>query len=75
MKKTTFIFKSIMAIATITIFASCKKEIEISQNNLSGSQKVISAAQVVTNSLSAQKARPKGYAGSSTLGDSTSVTR
>ncbi|MEO6454221.1 MAG: hypothetical protein ABIN97_09125 [Ginsengibacter sp.] len=48
MKKKTNIFKSIMAIAAVTIFISCKKEIDRPQNDLSGMEKVISAAQVAS---------------------------
>ncbi|MEO6330427.1 MAG: hypothetical protein ABIO55_15945 [Ginsengibacter sp.] len=47
MKKTTNITR-IMAIAAVTIFISCKKQIDRPQNDLNGAEKAISAAQVAT---------------------------
>ncbi|MEO6454220.1 MAG: hypothetical protein ABIN97_09120 [Ginsengibacter sp.] len=47
MKKTTNIFKSIMAIAAVIMFISCKKEIDRPQTDLNASGKVIPVAQVV----------------------------
>ena len=75
MKKTTPIFKSIIAIAAVTIFISCKKEIERPQNNVQGNYKVVAATQVVV-ALAMTKVDPKtstGYAGSGTLADSTNT--
>ncbi|MEO6330428.1 MAG: hypothetical protein ABIO55_15950 [Ginsengibacter sp.] len=47
MKKTTNITR-IIAIAAVTIFISCKKEIARPQTDLNGTEKAISAAQVAT---------------------------
>ncbi|MEO6220977.1 MAG: hypothetical protein ABIO81_11150 [Ginsengibacter sp.] len=46
MKKSTHIFKNIMAIAAITIFVACKKEIDKPMNDLNASSKVMPAAAV-----------------------------
>ena len=70
MKKTTQIFKSIIAVAAVTIFVSCKKEIERPQNNLNASYKITPDAQVVSPSTLA-RTKPTGYTGQGTLGDST----
>ena len=70
MKQTTQIFKSIIAVAAVTICVACKKEIERPQNDLNGSYKVKPNVQVI-NSSTLAKTKPIGYIGQGTLGDST----
>ncbi len=71
MKKTSLIFKSIIAMAAVIIFISCKKEIERPQNNVKASYKVIPAAQVVVPLAMTNPKTSPGYVGTGTLGDST----
>ena len=76
MKKTSLIFKSVIAIAAVTCIISCKKEIEHPKNEFGTRYNTTTAVQVTDLSVMAKtKTTGNGYTGSSTLGDSTSATK
>lgn len=69
MKKTTHI-RNIVAIAAITLFTACKKEIYKPMNDANAKFKAVPAAQAI-NLAAMAKTKGNGYTGTTTLGDST----
>ncbi|MEO6454222.1 MAG: hypothetical protein ABIN97_09130 [Ginsengibacter sp.] len=74
MKKTTTIFRNIIAIAAITIFISCKKEIERPENDLNSANKVAPSSQLADSLTMARSiTKPPSGPGYGTQQDTTNA--